>query len=71
MPTGAPSSLIFVNDLPDVLSGSVLLFADDVKLKLARSQYGELHQNLEVAFQWSADCDMPLNAPKCSNMSIA
>ncbi len=34
--------LIFVNDLPNALSGSVLLFADDVKLISARSQYGEL-----------------------------
>ncbi len=30
--------LIFVNDLPDVLSGSVLLLADDVKLISARSR---------------------------------
>ncbi len=28
--------LVFVNDLPDVLSGSVLLLADDVKLISAR-----------------------------------
>ncbi len=54
--------LIFVNDLPDVLSGSVLLFADDVKFISARSQYGEWQQNLEAAFQWSDDCDLTLNA---------
>ncbi len=41
--------LIFVNDLPDVLSGNVLLFADDVKLISTRYQYGELHQNEEAA----------------------
>ncbi len=40
--------LIFVNDLPDVLSGSLLLFADDVKLISARSQYEELHQDLKM-----------------------
>ncbi len=62
--------LIFVNDLPDVLLGSVLLFADDVKLISARSQYGELYQNLEAAFQWLHDCDLPLNASKCSHISI-
>ncbi len=45
--------LIFVNDLPDVLSGNVLLFADDLKLISAHSQHGDLHQNLEAAFQWS------------------
>ncbi len=42
---------LFVNDLPGVLSGSVLLFTDNVKLISVRSQYGELHQNLEAAFQ--------------------
>ncbi len=62
--------LIFVNDLPDVLSGSVLLFADDAKLISARSQYGELHQNPEAAFQWSDNYDLPLNTSKCSHISI-
>ncbi len=50
--------------------GSVLLFADYVTLISARSQYFELHQKLEAAFQWSGDCDLPLNAPKCSHISI-
>ncbi len=36
--------LVFVTDLPAVLSGSVLLFANDVKLIPARSQFGELNQ---------------------------
>ncbi len=51
--------LIFINDLPDVLSGNALLFSDDVKWKSARSHYEELHQNLQTAFQWSNDCDLP------------
>ncbi len=50
---------IFVNDLPDVLSGIALLFADNVKLASARSQYGELHRNLQVPFRWSDDCYLP------------
>ncbi len=62
--------LIFVNDLPDVLSGNVLLFADDVKLISARSQYEDLHQNLQAAFQRSEDCDLPLNAAGCSHVAI-
>ncbi len=62
--------LIFVNDLPDVLSGSVLLFAADVKLISARSQSGALHQHLEAALQSSEDCDLPRNASKCSHISI-
>ncbi len=42
--------LIYVNDPPDVLSGNVLLFADDVNLISAGLQYGESHQNLDPAF---------------------
>ncbi len=60
--------LIFVNDLPDVLSGNVLLFADDVKLISARSQYEELYQNLQAAFQWSKDCD--LQYPTISSVDV-
>ncbi len=62
--------ILFVNDLPEVLSGSVLLFADDVKLISARSQYKKLHQNLQTAFQWSENCDLPLNAAKYSHVAI-
>ncbi len=62
--------LIFVNDLPDVLSGNALLFAVDVKLISARSQYEELHRDLQAAFQWSEECDLPLNAAKCSHVAI-
>ncbi len=62
--------LLFVNDLHDVLSGSVLLFANEVKLISARFKYAELHQNLEAAFQWSDDCNLPLNESKCSHISI-
>ncbi len=53
-----------------VLDPSEVLFADDVKLQSARSQYGEFHQKLEAAFQWSDDCDLPLSASKCSHISI-
>ncbi len=56
--------LIFVNDLPDVLLGNFLLFADDLKVISARSQYGELHQNLRTVFQWSDGCDLPTNTSK-------
>ncbi len=65
---GSIRFLVFVNDLPDVLSGNDLLFADDVKLMSARSQYKELYPSLQVAFQWSGACDLPLNAAKCSNV---
>ncbi len=62
--------LIFINDLPRVLSGNVLLFADDVKLFAPRSAYEETQRNLRAAFQWSEDADLPLNAAKCVHLLI-
>ncbi len=34
--------LIYVNDLPDLLQGDMLLFADDVKLITARASFDDL-----------------------------
>ncbi len=50
--------LVFVNDLPDVLSGNVLLFVDDCKLISARSQYEELNQNLHSNGQTTVTCHL-------------
>ncbi len=62
--------IIFVHNLPDVLSGNALLLSDDVKLISAHSHYEELHQNLQAPFQWSEDCDLSLNAAKCTHVAI-
>ncbi len=62
--------LIFSDDLPEVLWSSRVLFMDGIKLMLACYEYSELDQNPETLFQWSNDCDLPLNASKCSHISI-
>ncbi len=62
--------LIIIDDLPDVLAGNVLLFADDVKLFAPRSQYNTTLQNLRAAFKWSEDFDLPLNAGECAHVSV-
>ncbi len=41
--------LLFVNDLPDVLGGRVLLFADDAKLIAPRSDFNISQRNLRAA----------------------
>ncbi len=62
--------LIFINDLPDVLTGNGLLFADDVTLFAPRSQYNSTLQNLRAAFKWSENFDLPLNAEKCAHVPV-
>ncbi len=42
--------LLFVNDLPDLLQGKVLLFADDVKIISPRSQYNNTELSLRSAW---------------------
>ncbi len=41
--------LIYVDDLPDLLQGGVLLFADDVKLISARASFDDLQHDLYTA----------------------
>ncbi|KER25020.1 LOW QUALITY PROTEIN: hypothetical protein T265_14288, partial [Opisthorchis viverrini] len=51
--------LIYVNDLPDVLASSCLLFAGD--LKSCSSNAGALQMDVDAAKQWSLDWHLPLN----------
>ncbi len=62
--------LLFVNDLPDVLEGRVLRFADDAKLIAPRSDFNTLQRNLRVAWGSSEDWALPLNADKCVHLPI-
>ncbi len=49
--------LLFVNDLPDLLQGKVLLFADDVNIISPRSQYNNTELSLHSAWDWSVTWD--------------
>ena len=60
--------LIYVNDLPDVLSSPCLLFADD--LKSWSSNGSALQNDVDAAKQWSLDWHLPLNDEKCVHMSF-
>ncbi len=57
--------LLFVNDLPDLLEGKILLFADDVKIISPRSQYENTELSLRTAWDCSVKWDIPLNPEKC------
>ncbi len=62
--------LLFINDLPRVLSGAVLMFADDVKLISPRSESVVLQSDIQVIHSWTQEWDLPLNANKCSIISV-
>ncbi len=61
---------LFVNDLPDVLGGRVLFFADDAKKIAPRSEFNILQQNLRAAWNWSEAWARPLNGDKCVHLPI-
>ncbi len=62
--------VIYVNDLPDLLQGDVLLFADYVKLISARANFDDLQHDLCTAWDWALTWDLPLNEKKCGQTSI-
>ncbi len=67
---GAILFLIFVNDLSDFFQGHVLLFADDVMLISARTNFDDLQRDLQHARDWASAWDLPLNENKCGHISI-
>ena len=65
--------LLYVNDLPRLLSSSVLLYADDVKIWRAIQSKGdslELQNDLERLSEWSQTWQLPINTSKCIVMHI-
>ncbi len=62
--------LIFIDDVPQVLTGSVLLFTDGVQLFAHRSRKHSTLQKLQAAFKCSEDVHFPLNAEKGSHVLV-
>ncbi len=60
--------LLFVNDLPDLLEGKILLFAVDVKIISPRSQNDYTELRLRTAWDSSVKLDLPLNPDKCCHL---
>ena len=61
---------MFVNDLPDVLEGKVLMFADDLKLIAPRRLHDSTENNLRSACKWAEAWDLPLNEEKSCHIAI-
>ena len=62
--------LIYINDLPDLLSSNCRLFADDSLLFNYRSNKFILQQDLNVLQLYAAEWQLIFNIPKCAVISI-
>ena len=63
--------LIFVNDIPSVVSGPMKLFADDTKLYGEAATIGgidALQMDLDAVVRWTSVWQLPLNTAKCQTL---
>ena len=61
----------FVNDLPDEVKSSVLLFADDTKLYASVPEnHEQIQEDLDKLQDWSGDWQLRFNAGKCKVMHL-
>ena len=61
--------LLYVNDLPDILTCKSLLYADDLKIWTASNPSG-LQMDVDAVKRWSEDWDLPINNDKCTHVSF-
>ena len=61
--------LIYINDLPEVLSSNCLLYADDLKIWNSDDP-NILQQDTDAVKHWSEEWHLPLNLSKCAHMSL-
>jgi len=60
--------IMFINDLPSVITSSILLFADDTKiLRVIRTEedYTALQNDLNALYTWSTTWQLKFNILKC------
>ena len=74
VPQGTVLGLLFlayVNDMPDLVSSPVKMFADDMKLYRSVCQAPDvqaLQRNLDLLFEWSKLWQLPFNLAKCCSL---
>ena len=57
--------IIYINDLPDIISSTVKIFADDTKLYNKDSNCDIIQQDLDALFVWSTQWQLVFNVEKC------
>lgn len=60
--------VLYVNDIPDVVSGKVKMYADDTKLYDNHKNSKSLQRDLETLEQWSRKWLLKFNEAKCKIM---
>ena len=62
---------IFINDMPEIVSSMMKLFADDAKIFRAIASADDiniLQEDINKLLKWSVDWQLPLNVSKCKCM---
>jgi len=65
--------LLFINDLPNLLTSKCLLYADDVKLWrriCSPADESALQRDLDLLYSWSMSNSLPFNLGKCKVLRI-
>ena len=65
--------VIYINDLPDIVSSKALLFADDTKIYRVitrEDDHKELHKELNLLSDWSETWLLKFHQDKCKHMKI-
>ena len=62
--------LIYINDLPDVVSNFIKLFADDTKIYAADDVNATLQEDVNRMSTWSSVWQLNCNETKCKHLKI-
>ena len=62
--------IIYINDLPDIVSSTVKIFADDTKLYNKDSNCDIIQQDLDALFVWSTQWQLVFNVEKCKIIHV-
>ena len=62
--------ILFVNDLPDTITSTCKLFADDTKIYKDSKQHLIIQEDINSLFQWSKKWQLEFNVDKCKVLHI-
>ncbi len=60
--------VVYINDLPEVLSSPSFLFADEIKIVNSSSKADDLTTDLQAAALWATQWDMEFSWAKCKTL---
>ena len=58
-------SLLYVNEVPEIVNSAVKVFADDTKLYAATTDSAALQEDLDTLTSWAEDWNLTFNVAKC------